>query len=359
MKRNVINHLNVELIKKISKMSKYNLNTLTCFAIIVDGMLFNPITVQAFTGNEPGNFQNENITYIDYTKSLLPKIITTRNETKGIEDYENYVNSLSNYYNIDNNVLRPFIEKNMDFLVQQPNIESSIRIMLEHQIEKGVLKQKETITKEAIRLTTYRYTPEGSDNYLSGLGHVLPYLNEGSIYFNEYGYAVLKGGTKSKITGQVFGEEGQEYFIIAAATENLIGQYHYTKNDQIHYYNYGDVLNLEMTVNGNNIEHKSIVCDSCGASMDWSTTSCGKFAPKTEEEKRYCEATNYTKIDLFTASEDSTEIISPVDTAYKVTKIKKKNNENEYPILTKDAKDYIEAKWETLENSRYKIKTKF
>lgn len=171
-----------------------------------------------------------------------------------------------------------------------------------------------------IRLTTYVWTPNGSDKSLGGtLGLVQPYVDDGTIYFDQNGYAIWKGGTISKTTKKVYGETGIDYAIVATATRMLIGQYGYTENELINYFNYNDAFTLQITTDGgsNYQTYNAIVLDSCGACMDWSVTSNGRYAPKNlsnpQKQLQYCKDTNNMKIDLFT---NYRNVKKPADTAY-------------------------------------------
>lgn len=230
-------------------------------------------------------------------------------------EYHNYLAYLADLYHIDIHDLELHTKMNMEILLEQDSIEKGLQTMIEQNIENGSLQQSIEETEKKVRLTTYQYTPDDSEKRLGGsVGLVAPYLEEGSMYFDENGFAMWKGGTKSKLNGKVYGEEGTDYLVVATATNALIGQYTYEENENIQYYDYNDTFQLEVTTKNGTKEYQAIVLDSCGACMDWSTTSDGVYAPKTEKEKGYCSVTNSTKIDIFTAPSDSPKLTDPKDT---------------------------------------------
>lgn len=174
--------------------------------------------------------------------------------------------------------------------------------------------------KKKIRLTSYQWTPNGREKSLGGtLGLVQPYVNDGTIYFDENGYAMWKGGTISKNDKKVYGETGTDYVIVATATRMLIGDYGYVENDKIRYFAYNEAFTLQISPDGgkNYKTYNAIVLDSCGACMDWSVTSNGRYAPKNlsnpTKQLQYCRETNNMKIDLFTNYQN---VKNPADTAY-------------------------------------------
>lgn len=174
--------------------------------------------------------------------------------------------------------------------------------------------------RKKIRLTSYQWMPNGKHNSLGGtLGLVQPYVDEGTIYFDENGYAMWKGGSISKNNKKVYGEVGKDYVIVATATDMLIGQYGYEENDKIRYFDYNDAFTLQISSDGgqNFKAYNAIVLDSCGACMDWSVTSQGVYSPNKstnpEQALKYCEETNNMKIDLFTNYQN---VKNPADIAY-------------------------------------------
>lgn len=259
-------------------------------------------------------------------------------------DFERYLDNLSISYNIEKEKLRILIDENIETLLQQEDLSSAIAIMIEQNIENGTLIQETIEEKRKIRLTTYQYTPDASEKMLGGsIGLISPYLEEGSMYFDENGYAIWKGGTTSKLNGMVYGEEGKDYVVVATATKYLIGQYNYQENENINYYNYNDTFKIDITTKNGEKEYNAIVLDSCGACMDWSVTSDGTYAPKTEKEKKYCSVTNNTKIDLFTAPTDHPNLTDPNDIAYQTKEMAPEVKE--IPKLTEYAEKYLITKY--------------
>lgn len=237
----------------------------------------------------------------------------------GEVEYHNYLAYLADLYQVDVDDLEAYTKMNMKNLLEQDDIENGLQVMIEQAIVDGSLQQEIERTEKKVRLTTYHYTPDDSEKRLGGsVGLVAPYLEEGSMYFDENGFAMWKGGTKSKLNGKVYGEEGTDYLVVATATNHLIGQYTYEENDKISYYDYDDTFKLKVTTENGSKEYQAIVLDSCGACMDWSTTSDGVYAPKTEKEKGYCSATNGVKIDIFTAPSDNPKLADPNDTGIQI-----------------------------------------
>lgn len=159
------------------------------------------------------------------------------------------------------------------------------------------------------RITTYVGTSLGGT-----LGNMDKYFKDGSAYYDENGYIMLKGGTKG------YGSEGKDYLIVATATRLLIDK-QFTKDDvtyswkedpSIKYFEYGDTFTLKLDIDGKEKIYNAIVLDSCGACMDFSTTSDGYWAPKNltdsatrERELRYAAQTNNLKIDIFRKDSNS------------------------------------------------------
>lgn len=276
----------------------------------------------------------------------------------GKEDYERYVQSLSKHYRVNEHVLYQLLDEMMPHLLTQDDFEASVQNLIELNIQEGNLESRplpEVTLKEKIRLTTYQYTPNGSDKQLGGtLGLIEPYLKDGSIYYDENGFAMYKGGTKSKQNGVVYGEKGKDYVIVATATKYLIGQYGFEKNDKITYYSYNDTFKLEITTKNGTKEYDAIVLDSCGASMDWSVTSNGKYAPGTKKQKELCKKTNNKKIDVFTAPKGFSRLKNPDDTAYQVTTVQSEPEKIEK--LTPNALKYIRYSLEDKYSNSVKIK---
>lgn len=293
---------------------------------------------------------NDNTDYLDQQE---PFQITEESTSKTIEDfffengkaeYQMYVKYLGELYYLDESELKKCISDNLDSLLKQENIEEAIRIMIEQKIMSGMLKPKIETKEKKVRLTSYQYAPNGNEKALGGsIGLVKPYVDEGSIYFDENGYAMWKGGTTSKLNGKVYGKEGVNYLIVATATNALIGQYTFSYNDRINYYNYNDTFKIKITTPKGEKIYQAIVLDSCGACMDWSTTSDGVYAPQSEEQKGYCKMTNDTKIDIFTAPinypnlEKANDVaiqieekLPEVDNIFKMPDNAKKYLENQY-----------------------------
>ena len=273
-------------------------------------------------------------------------------------EYHSYLAYLADLYHIDAQTLELHVKMNTGILLEQESIENGLQTMIEQNIENGSLQQETERTEKKVRLTTYQYTPDDSEKRLGGsVGLVAPYLEEGSMYFDENGFAMWKGGTKSKLNGKVYGEEGTDYLVVATATNALIGQYTYEENDNIQYYDYNDTFKLEVTTKNGTKEYQAIVLDSCGACMDWSTTSDGVYAPKTEKEKGYCSLTNSTKIDIFTAPSNDPKLTDPKDTGMQIKE--RKPVVEEIQPMPEVAKNYMEQQtvYQVLEPSAYtKIK---
>lgn len=168
-------------------------------------------------------------------------------------------------------------------------------------------------TKKKVRITSYQYAVNAEDNSLGGLGTLEPYIKAGTVYFDDNNFAFWKGGNSRLGTSTVYGETGKDYLIVAAAHKGLIGQYGYEANGLIHYYEYGDTFSISLTVNGSEKTYNAIILDACGACMDWSVTSNGKYSPKKDKDKKYCAETNYTKLDILTNTKGAN---SKSDTGY-------------------------------------------
>lgn len=168
-------------------------------------------------------------------------------------------------------------------------------------------------TKKKVRITSYQYAVNAEDNSLGGLGTLEPYIKAGTVYFDDNNFAFWKGGNSRLGTSTVYGEPGKDYLILAAAHKGLIGQYGYEANELIHYYEYGDTFSITLTVNGSEKTYNAIILDACGACMDWSVTSNGKYSPKKDKDKKYCAETNNIKLDILTGTKGAK---SKSDTGY-------------------------------------------
>lgn len=168
-------------------------------------------------------------------------------------------------------------------------------------------------TKKKVRITSYQYAVNAEDNSLGGLGSLAPYIEAGTVYFDDNNFAFWKGGNSRLGTSTVYGETGKDYLIVAAAHKGLIGQYGYEANGLIHYYEYGDTFSISLTVNGSEKTYNAIILDACGACMDWSVTSNGKYRPKNDKSKKYCAETNNIKLDILTGTKGAK---SKSDTGY-------------------------------------------
>lgn len=166
-------------------------------------------------------------------------------------------------------------------------------------------------TKRKIRITSYQYAVNREDYGVGALGSLEPYINAGMVYFDSDNLAFWKGGSVGR--GKVYGEPGKDYLIFATAHKGLIGKYGYTANGLIHYFEYGETFTVSFTINGVEKVYNAIVLDACGACMDWSVTSTGKYRPKSEKDKQYCAETNNTKLDVLTGKAG---VKSKSDTGY-------------------------------------------
>lgn len=159
-------------------------------------------------------------------------------------------------------------------------------------------------TKKKARITTYTGASLGGS-----IGPVEQYVKEGTIYY-ENGYAMWKGGTKSKLNGKVYGEAGTDYMIVAMATRYLFGNqsgvgYSWNEIPGIVYFDYGDTFTVEISFDGgsNYTPYNAIVLDSCGACMEWSLSapSTWRYSPHATNtnELNKCKESEGYKIDLF------------------------------------------------------------
>lgn len=364
MKKKMVTNLRIA--RGVKKLNKPKLVTvaLACTTISLGSLYGVPRIVQA---------QNsyKEVLDIDYNQGnqesadeLSMKLYTEMQEKiemlkQGKTDYENYLSSLARHYGLSKESVRNLIENHMNLLLEQDHFEEAIKKMITHQIKIGAVeatKPEIKTTKKKVRVTTYQYTPDGSEKQLGGtLGLIAPYLKEGSVHFDANGFAILKGGTTSKHNGNVYGKKGKNYLIVAAATKYLIGQYGYKQNHHIKYYDYNDTFKLEVTTKRGKKIYDAIVLDSCGASMDWSITSTGKHAPETTKEKQYCEDTNCTKIDVFTAPLGDTRLNNPKDVGYQVKQVVEPRPE--LVSLTSEAKAYIEETF--VETTEPKLKVNY
>lgn len=166
-------------------------------------------------------------------------------------------------------------------------------------------------SKRKIRLTSYQYAVNKEDYGIGALGSLEPYIKAGTIYFDSDNLAFWKGGSVGR--GKTYGEPGKDYLIFATAHKGLIGKYGYTANGLIHYFEYGETFTVSFTINGVEKTYNAIVLDACGACMDWSVTSNGKYSPKSVKDKQYCAETNNTKLDVLTGKAG---VKSKSDTGY-------------------------------------------
>ncbi len=327
-------------------------------SLMMNGIFVNTTSVEADDVIEEQIIEPIDSEEDSFTDQLVERMIQGHQDYQiGKEDYDRYVQSLSRHYRVNKHAIYQLLDQTMPYLLTQNDFEKTVQGIIESNIQEGNLESRplpDVTRKEKIRLTTYQYTPNGSDKQLGGsLGLIEPYLKDGSIYYDENGFAMYKGGTKSKHNGVVYGEKGKDYVIVATATEYLIGP-NYKKNDKITYYSYNDTFKLEITTKHGTKQYDALVLDSCGASMDWSVTSSGKYAPDTKKEKDYCRNTNNKKIDVFTAPKGFSRLENPKDTAYQVMTVKSEPEKIEK--LTSNALKYIKHSFE--EKKLYSAKIK-
>ena len=149
-------------------------------------------------------------------------------------------------------------------------------------------------TKRDARFTTY------TDLVMGGsIGDVSKYIKEGKAYYDSSGFTMWKGGSTSKRNGKTYGEVGKDYLIVATANRAIIGS-NFREYPKIKYYEYGDTFTLEFPgSNGKESkQYNAIVLDSCGACMDWTFASTGKYRPKNQLEIGRCQKSEGYKIDI-------------------------------------------------------------
>lgn len=156
-------------------------------------------------------------------------------------------------------------------------------------------------SKQKVRLTNYSSTAGESPG---ATGSIKSYMKKGQIYLNDKGFYMWKGGTKGR-NGSVYGEEGQDYLIVAASTKakDVLGKYSSTCKttfrvlDDIRYFNYGDTFTLQVTTDGGKTydTYNSIVLDTCGACMLYSPSVDSPCSGSISQMKE----TNNLKIDIY------------------------------------------------------------
>lgn len=156
-------------------------------------------------------------------------------------------------------------------------------------------------SKQKVRLTNYSSTAGESPG---ATGSIKSYMKKGQIYLNNEGFYMWKGGTKGR-NGSVYGEEGQDYLIVAASTKakDVLGKYSsackttFRLLDDIRYFNYGDTFTLQVTTDGGKTydTYNSIVLDTCGACMLYSPSVDSPCSGSISQMKE----TNNLKIDIY------------------------------------------------------------
>ena len=172
-------------------------------------------------------------------------------------------------------------------------------------------------SKQKVRLTNYSSTAGESPG---ATGSIKSYMKKGQIYLNDKGFYMWKGGTKGR-NGSVYGEEGQDYLIVAASTKakDVLGKYSsackttFRVLDDIRYFNYGDTFTLQVTTDGGKTydTYNSIVLDTCGACMLYSPSVDSPCSGSISQMKE----TNNLKIDIY-VNHDASGYKKPGDIGY-------------------------------------------
>lgn len=172
-------------------------------------------------------------------------------------------------------------------------------------------------SKQKVRLTNYSSTAGESPG---ATGSIKSYMKKGQIYLNNEGFYMWKGGTKGR-NGSVYGEEGQDYLIVAASTKakDVLGKYSsackttFRLLDDIRYFNYGDTFTLQVTTDGGKTydTYNSIVLDTCGACMLYSPSVDSPCSGSISQMKE----TNNLKIDIY-VNHDASGYKKPGDIGY-------------------------------------------
>ena len=172
-------------------------------------------------------------------------------------------------------------------------------------------------SKQKVRLTNYSSTAGESPG---ATGSIKSYMKKGQIYLNNEGFYMWKGGTKGR-NGSVYGEEGQDYLIVAASTKakDVLGKYSseckttFRVLDDIRYFNYGDTFTLQVTTDGGKTydTYNSIVLDTCGACMLYSPSVDSPCSGSISQMKE----TNNLKIDIY-VNHDASGYKKPGDIGY-------------------------------------------
>ncbi|HIT11206.1 MAG TPA: C40 family peptidase [Candidatus Pelethosoma merdigallinarum] len=172
-------------------------------------------------------------------------------------------------------------------------------------------------SKQKVRLTNYSSTAGESPG---ATGSIKSYMKKGQIYLNDKGFYMWKGGTKGR-NGSVYGEEGQDYLIVAASTKakDVLGKYSsackttFRLLDDIRYFNYGDTFTLQVTTDGGKTydTYNSIVLDTCGACMLYSPSVDSPCSGSISQMKE----TNNLKIDIY-VNHDASGYKKPGDIGY-------------------------------------------
>lgn len=172
-------------------------------------------------------------------------------------------------------------------------------------------------SKTKARYTTYS---DGADagTSLGATGDIGEYKKKGIIYINEKGYYMWKGGNKGR-SGNVYGQEGTDYLIVAASVKakDVLGRYSKTCKatfkllDDMRYFSYGDTFTVQLTTDkGKTYEsYNAIVLDTCGACMLWSTS----VDSPCNRPKSLIPETNGLKIDIYVRESGFTK---PGDVGY-------------------------------------------
>ncbi len=170
---------------------------------------------------------------------------------------------------------------------------------------------------QKVRLTNYSSTAGESPG---ATGSIKSYMKKGQIYLNDKGFYMWKGGTKGR-NGSVYGEEGQDYLIVATSTKakDVLGKYSsackttFRLLDDIRYFNYGDTFTLQVTTDGGKTydTYNSIVLDTCGACMLYSPSVDSPCSGSISQMKE----TNNLKIDIY-VNHDASGYKKPGDIGY-------------------------------------------
>jgi uncharacterized protein (DUF2267 family) len=342
---------NIKKLQLTKKFLKRLAMTAYCFVLATD-ILHTQTTIaeDLTTETVENDITEEELQLNVVEKSELQELIEKQyDERKQYKAFDTYVSKLAEQFNVSEDDILYVLENKSDNLknVDSEEFNNALKKEIKESIKSEEIEElEETIEYDSqkVRLTTYQYTPNGSENSLGGsIGEVGRYISEGSIYFDENGFAIWKGGTTSKLNGKVYGTSGKDYLIVATATEYLIGQYGFLRYNEIDYYKYNDTFKLQVKTKNGTKTYDAIVLDSCGASMCYGEGMQGQYPPTSTREIEYSKLTNNKKIDIFTAPLGYSTLTYPEEIGVQLNEVVKQKVK--VKSITDDAYTYVETNY--------------